>query len=100
MFRSWINLLCLASMNDPRGDLPSVEDMAFRLRKDEDAMNGILVTLSDTGLIEQCHETETYLIHNWHERQFESDNSTERVRKHRALKQSKQVKRSRNVSET
>ena len=88
LFRAWVNLLCLASQHG--GTLPSVDDMAFHLRisssqaaqqLDDLILAGLLDILPD-GVIQP---------HNWHVRQYASDTSTERVRKHRE-------KRQRNVS--
>lgn len=92
LFRTWVNLLCLAS--DDAGKLPSVDDIAFKLRMSvQDAQQQVddlvlagLIDITSTGLAP----------HNWKQRQFVSDTSTERVRKHRKIKAETQC----NVSET
>lgn len=101
-FKFWINLLCLASRSDERGSVNmKAEDIAFALRMDDDVVADMLADLLERGLV---HENEDMLeIHNWHGRQYESDSSTERVRKHREAKQGRNApetlqKRSRNVT--
>jgi hypothetical protein len=91
-FRSLINLWALASQNG--GALPSESDIAFRLRMKPQAVKKLLSTLKAAKLL---NKTECGLVpHNWSKRQFESDNSTERVRKHRNGKRNVSC----NVSET
>lgn len=81
-FKRWINLLCLASMNDQRGELPSDIDCAFALRiNDVSSMRATIKTLVEAGLIER--HGNTLRIHGWHARQHASDTSTDRVRRHR-----------------
>jgi hypothetical protein len=81
LFKTWVNLLCVAAGND--GKIPSVEDIAFKLRischEAETRINDLILA----GLIDILpdHVREP---HNWAKRQFKSDNSTERVKKHRA----------------
>src|SRR5690242_13618173 len=82
LFKCWINLLCLASEGDKRGELPSLPDIAFRLRMGEDETRDALNQLIAAGLID-VPDAETFRPHNWNGRQFVSDNVTERVRKHR-----------------
>lgn len=82
LFKHWINLLCLANDGEPRGELPCVDDIAFRLRVDDDTAIQILRDLTERGLIDD--DSETLQPHNWDERQRQSDNVTERVRRHRA----------------
>lgn len=80
LFRTWINLLCLASKGD--GRLPTVADVAFNLRMSEnDAKSAIedliLAELIDIGV------GGAMTPHNWSARQFSSDNSKNRTRKWR-----------------
>lgn len=84
LFKTWVNLLSLACQNG--GVLPSRGDIAFRLRmSDHDAQCHIddlilhgLIDVVAAGKLEP---------HNWKGRQFLSDSSAERVRKHRKQKQ-------------
>jgi|GEM_PF-5683402 len=81
LFRAWINLLCLAAETD--GALPSLPDTAFRLRmSDHDAGQAIdeLVLL---GLLVIAPDG-TLAPHDWPDRQFVAQTSTERVRRWRA----------------
>jgi hypothetical protein len=83
-FKAWVNLLCLASKND--GKLPSIADMAFRLRETENAIETLVERLLNGGLID-CRNGgpngKHYAPHGWSERQYKSDTSTERVKRFR-----------------
>ena len=87
LFKIWVNLLCVASRND--GVLPALEDLAFMLRKDEDTLAQVLGELQRLGLIDAFEQGLT--PHNWSTRQYQSDNSAERVRKHRESKRHSNV---------
>lgn len=92
-FRSWVNLLCLASKND--GKLPDVAAMAFALRVTENAIETIIERLSNAGLIDKVNGGANgyhYAPHGWSKRQYKSDTSNERVKRHR--------EKSRNVTVT
>jgi hypothetical protein len=73
-FKSWVNLLSLASKND--GVLPSLEDVAFCLRIVEAEAASLLDELCARGLLDPI-EVEgrpmSYEPHNWRERQYKSD---------------------------
>lgn len=78
-FKAWFNLMCMASANG--GILPSMVDIAFKLRMPEGRAAAIVATLTSAGLIDA---TETGLVpHNWNGRQFKSDVSTDRVKRFR-----------------
>jgi len=83
-FKGWINLLALAKEHG--GLIPPLEDVAFRLRTTEEEVRRLVEVLVKCKLLDS--DGENVAPHNWHRRQFESDSSTERV------------KRFRNVSET
>lgn len=87
VFKVWVNLLCVASRND--GQLPSVEDLAFMLRSDAETITRVMNELRRAGLIDESEQGLT--PHNWAERQYQSDSSAERMRKHRALKRNSDV---------
>lgn len=78
-FRALINLWCLASKGE--GLLPPLEDIAFKLRVSEDKATRLLADLSKAGLLVN-DETGTS-PHKWGARQFKSDVSNERVKRHR-----------------
>ena len=92
MFRMWVNMLCLAAKND--GELPSVEDIAFALRLSEKAVNDGMNILIMAGLIDV--DSERTSPHNWNGRQYQSDVSSERVKRFRKRQRNGAC----NVSET
>ena len=81
MFKHWINLLCLANKGTPRGTLPSINSIAFRLRMSEQKAESIVNDFLALGLIEL--QESVMIPHNWGTRQRASDDVAERVRKHR-----------------
>jgi hypothetical protein len=82
-FKGWINLLMLAKEHE--GALPDVADIAFALRIADRQAAVIVSELKAVGLLDQ---TEVGLApHNWDSRQYDSDDTAERVRRYRARKQ-------------
>lgn len=82
LFKTWVNLLCLAGRND--GLLPAIDDIAFALRLDEETAAAHINELVARGLLDTG---ESLTPHNWAERQFKSDtaeNAAERKRTQRA----------------
>jgi hypothetical protein len=79
LFKLWINLLCIAARC--RGALPPVADLAFMLRTDGASLEVDLSALTEVGLLDQSPEG--LRPHNWERRQYRSDNSTDRVKRHR-----------------
>lgn len=96
LFKTWFNLLCLASGNN--GLLPSISDIAFALRLPDKEVEKRLQTLVDSGLFDVSEDGTQ--PHNWRFRQFKSDVSTERVNRFRNRKRNVSSTVSRNVSET
>ena len=88
LFKAWINLMCLASKNEHRGELPSLSQIAFGLHTNEDSAQAILESLSERRFIEKESRSigEVWLIYGWTESQPESDNVSARVNKHRMSK--------------
>lgn len=80
LFKTWVNLLCLASRGG--GHLPDACDIAFALRLDEATLLSRLSDLTAKGLLDESDNT--LRPHNWDKRQFVSDNSTERSRRSRS----------------
>ena len=80
LFKTWINLLCVANSNG--GMLPGVDKLAFDLRVSKQDMQSRLDDLILAGLID-IRPDKTLEPHNWCERQFTSDSSVERTRKYR-----------------
>lgn len=87
LFRSWINILCLASRND--GVLPNVTDLAFGLRIAQADVMTLLDRLTEAELMERTPAG--WAPHNWRGRQFASDSSTPRVQQHRHMKQASET---------
>lgn len=82
LFRAWFNLMCIASAHD--GVLPALKDIAFTLRLAPTKAAQILAQLHAVGLLDK---TETgFVPHNWNGRQYKSDVSNERVKRHRQRK--------------
>ncbi len=88
LFKIWVNLLCICTRNG--GALPSYDDVAFKLRITEEQVRKHVETFLERMLFD---DTEQGIIpHNWNERQYKSDVSSDRVKRFR--------ERQRNVSET
>ena len=99
-FKIWINLLCLASRND--GKLPCISDIAFALRISENDAVTVVERLHIAGLIDKRNggpDGFRYSPHGWEKRQYKSDNSADRVKKHRE-KRNGECNVSCNVTET
>jgi hypothetical protein len=91
LFKAWINVMCIANKSShSKGILPPVQDIAFRLHISEAKTETIITELIKAGLIECAGSVLS--CHNWTGRQFQSDVSTDRVKRFRNAK--------RNVSET
>jgi hypothetical protein len=88
LYRAWDSLLCVAARYD--GVLPELADTAFFLRKPEEETAELIEALVRARLFER---TERGIEpHDWDDWQYNSDISTERVKRFR--------KRPRTVSET
>jgi hypothetical protein len=86
-FKNWVNCLCLAAKGG--GILPPLPDIAFALRMSESEAKAAIDELRAARLLDQ---TEAGLMpHNWSERQYQSDISTPRTKKHRERKRSGNV---------
>lgn len=84
LFKAWVGLLCLAS--EQGGHLPTVDDIAFRLRMSAHDAQQVLDELILAGLVDIGPDGRC-TPHNWECRQFVSDqpgSSTDRVRRFRA----------------
>lgn len=79
-YRIWVGLLCAASKND--GVLPPFEDLAILLRIKSDKLQPELEKLIEAKLLD--HTDVGISPHNWNKRQYISDSSVERVKRHRA----------------
>lgn len=78
LFKAWVNLLCVAARND--GALPAA-DIPFMLRLDDRKAGKVIDELVSRGLIDRIGDG--LEPHNWASRQFKSDVSNDRVKRHR-----------------
>lgn len=82
LYRAWVNILCIAAKND--GVLPELGDVALTLRVKEARAAELITKLVLAKLLDDHNGV--YSPHNWQGRQFKSDDSGPRVRKHREKK--------------
>lgn len=68
----WVELLCLANDQEPRGRLPNIKDISFALRINEAKTYQAIVQLRNAGLLD-ADEDDRLWPHNWDQRQFASD---------------------------
>ncbi|TXH84818.1 MAG: hypothetical protein E6Q77_01670 [Rhizobium sp.] len=78
----WLALLCVASKNG--GKLPPNDDIALLLRVPEAKAAEFVTKLVRAKLID--NEDGVFVPHNWDGRQFKSDTSNDRVKRHRENK--------------
>jgi len=83
LFKTWVNLLAVASKN--AGKLPSIQTLAFSLRLSQQDMQSRVEDLITAGLIDIMPD-KSLEPHNWAKRQWKSDDSAERVKRHREKK--------------
>lgn len=76
----WVGVLCVASKGG--GVVPAAGDVAFALRMGEGEAVAILASLVSAGLLDRREDGEL-IPHNWGDRQYQSDSSAERMRRHR-----------------
>jgi len=95
-FKIYINVLCHASSINRGGYVGTLHETSFALRETIQAVTSCFNVLQGVGLI-VTNETdgETFQIPQWKKKQYESDSSTDRVKKHR-----EKVKRSKTVTVT
>lgn len=86
LFKTWVNLLCLASKGN--GKLPCDDDIAYDLRISVQDAAQQIEDLILAGLIDIGPKGERS-PHNWSERQYASDSSAVRTRKYRENKKKK-----------
>lgn len=78
-FRLWMECLCVASEND--GLIPAEGDLKHILKRRLDHLSRGLKALIRAGLMDVLEVG--YKPHGWDKRQYKSDSSTDRSRKHR-----------------
>lgn len=77
----YIALLCVSSEQKERGTIPDDEEVIFKLRITPDEWTDTLQIFLKRGLVEKGGGT--CFVHGWHERQYASDDSKQRVQKYR-----------------
>jgi hypothetical protein len=82
LFKEWVNILCLANRGEPRGLLPSAQDIGYALRRSEAATERTLHQLVEAGLLDRDEAGDLW-PHNWSGRQFRADDVNARVQQHR-----------------
>lgn len=96
LFKSWFNLLCLASKNE--GQLPPMDDVAFALRTTPVKAAGIVTELVVRKLFDR--DGNRFIPHNWESRQFKSDVSNDRVQRFRERQRNAQCTVTETANET
>jgi len=86
-YRAWVNILSVASLHE--GVLPCARDIACHLRMTEVDVRTLVDELVFHGLID-IQSDKTLIPHGWKNRQYQSDCSTDRVRKFRQEKKETQ----------
>ena len=93
----WVKALCLASDSSTRGEICLTdEEICWKLRINPETWRHAIDKFRAKGIIE--HIKGGYKITNWDKRQFESDNASQRVSKHRGSKTSVKQKQPCNVT--
>jgi hypothetical protein len=96
LFKAWVNILCVASK--AAGVLPDCAKLAFSLRETEKSTDEIVAKLAAAGLLDITESGPT--PHNWNGRQYQSDVSNERVKRHRERRRNAECNVTDAVTET
>lgn len=84
LFRTWINLLCIASAGSDRGIIRyDLQDLSYRLHLTTNGASQAIEELVNAGLLEWMEPGERLVPHNWEQRQPASDDSTPRTARYR-----------------
>lgn len=86
----WVTLLAWANKSKDRGRVEitegepyGLEDLTRATGFPRKTVQAVLLEMINLRMVDFEEETLTFVISNWSNRQFPSDNSTERVKKHR-----------------
>jgi hypothetical protein len=82
LFKFYVNCLCLANRGEVRGDMGTVENIAFRMRLKPSDTEADLKELACRNLVE-CGQNFRFFPHDWHVRQAASDDGSLRKRRQR-----------------
>ncbi len=86
-FKVYINLLCHASLVDKNGLIGTINETSFALRETKEIVSSCFMAFQEVGLLVTSEtDSETFHIPQWRKKQYKSDTSTDRVRKHRENK--------------
>lgn len=96
LYRAWVNLLCIAAKND--GVLPEIKHVAVTLRVKPTKAAALVARLVGAELID--NHNGIFSPHNWQGRQFKSDDSGPRVKRHREKLRNDKLNPSCNVTVT
>jgi hypothetical protein len=106
VFGAWSKILCVAASSPVRGSLYVTFQKRFSnanvtalLRFTNEQTDAIMQSLQDCDMLD-LDEQGAYRVKNWGKRQYDSDNSTKRVKKFREKQNETLQKRPRNVSVT
>jgi len=87
-FRLWVEILCLACQAGNHGDTNlSVSEVEWKLRRNVSETLQKLLQVGIVTLQKRFNGKETIVVSKWEKRQFQSDSSTERVKKYREKRQ-------------
>lgn len=79
LFKTWINLLCLASREG--GVLPALADIAFAMRREESAVESDLQALEELRFLDRVEGV--LRPHNWDKWQYKDFGAGERMQRYR-----------------
>lgn len=71
LFKHWVNLMALANIGTPRGSLPSIEDIGYRLRLSDEQAQMAIEELVALRLIDSVDGG--FVMHDWTEWQKDRD---------------------------
>lgn len=88
LYRRWTDMLCIASRND--GQITAdIAALAFMTRQTPAKTQAAVTALCDAGLLDR--DGDDFTPHGWRKRQYDSDSSAERMRRHRDRKRDADV---------
>ncbi len=75
----FVELLCIANRQIPRGSLPDTRTISLHMRIRISDATSIIRQMISLGFVDEDPETKGLKIHGWNKRQFESDDTTART---------------------
>ncbi len=84
LFRTWVNLLCLAATGSQRGVIRyDQQELSYRLHLTTNTISKAIEELVTAGLFEWREDGGALIPHNWETRQPMSDDSAQRTARYR-----------------